>query len=378
LILRNTKPSHISSTRVKDYYEDTLRQLTGSVANKFENDQWLFQGNINFHANFGLIECSTALADVDDQMQEKCISLAKCMFLDAVVGKTSIGSYRAQYNQIVKLFAFLKQNNLVAITPKSLSDFLEFSLITYIHAQKILTKSAILSSSQLMLGLSPNHWFNTLQALNVKSGLILSEPFSRTRINDALKRALEAATCGEVAFGDWLKGGSLNSLTLDYGRYYVEHNFLIYKKYARYSQAIRYCQRRYRDILTVAGCNGTILNYQSSINHFLANADISDISTSFRAKTSDQLLSRIRNATRNMLTNVLARVESIEQVRIEVERGLLDEFTISTDEQTNLDFLTRLAELYVYGLLLFCKHFVQLRVGTTAYVYSVSKKMLHR
>jgi hypothetical protein len=31
--------------------------------------------------------------------------------------------------------------------------------------------------------------------------------------------------------------------------------------------------------------------------------------------------------------------------------------------------------LTVYGLLLFCKHFVRLRQGTTAYVYPVSLMM---
>ncbi|SFR50497.1 hypothetical protein SAMN04488070_1575 [Pseudidiomarina maritima] len=344
----NSKLAAAGTNQVNKYYDESLPLLTGSIS-KFDDDIWIFESSVNFHARFDIVESSEALQQANSDLKIDCVLIAKCMFLDAVADKTSMSVYRATYNQIIKLFAFLKQKNIVAIDARNLADFLEFSLITYVHAEKIMTKSAILSSSQLLIGLQLNSWFNSLQALNVESELILTESFSRSQIDSALKSAINDITRGQLAYGDWLNGGNLNSLTLDYGRYFVEHNALLYQRYARYAQAIRLCQKNYRKILDDAACKGTVSNYQSSINQFLANAEVADVPDSLRAKMSDQLFERIRSSTRNMLTSMLAKLESIDQIQEEIaDRGLLEQFMNSSDKQSDLDFFTRLAELYAY------------------------------
>lgn len=326
------------------YYSETLRLLRGSENNDFNSNVWTFEGEINLTADFNIVR-SFVLGSEYDVIDT--ITVAKCMFLDAVVRKRSVGIYRAQFNQIVKLFAFLSTKNVFALNDELLSEFLFYSLTTYIHDNRVLHKHEILSAHQLKLGLSMSSWFNTLTELNTQPGYVLQSSFSQEKINNALKKAVHKSTDGNLAFGDWLTGGDLNSLTLDYGRFFVEHNFHFYNRYASYSQAIRFCQSRAKVILERAGSTAQALNHQPTINKFLTNTEVENLPISFRKKVSYPLLCRIKKETQKMFIETLSKLKAIEVLELGItEKGLFNNYINRSNQQSDIDFLSRLAELF--------------------------------
>jgi len=199
-----------------------LNALQGALDNNIYDNQWDFLNpkgrviTIDFET---LSSLNNIYPNWIEERRVNLISLTKLMWLSCAQ-TSSVNQYRAKLHGLALFWAAMMQHNIQQLTRENCSQVLTF-LLTHQYFNGKATKLArIKSKANFSIQTSLVIWRNCLSELEVD---FISKETTNDTIKKKLKYLIPSLTDEELTYRDWFQGGSTNKLTLDYGRYYVEH-----------------------------------------------------------------------------------------------------------------------------------------------------------
>jgi len=206
-----------------------LDALPGSLNNLFDNMIWHFKNQkddpitIDFndltdmnkkYPNWPLVHT------VDWIVLTKLISLS-------LAATTTPNQYVCRVNGLKLFWAAMAYHNLTQFTRDNCKLVVEFLLMHGWRQGGANSNLSIKSSSHFNAQIHFNAWRLALSDLGLDW---IARAVTDSFVNKQLKVLVPALTDNELTGRDWNEGGSYDLLTLDHGRYYVEHCLTFFEK----------------------------------------------------------------------------------------------------------------------------------------------------
>lgn len=221
---KKTLESHSAAIESLDYEElqAVLNSRRGACDIDFLSLVWTFEHKgtsivLDFKAIYLLISSSKHLS----QSKDEIMCALKFYWIEQTKLCKSPYSYKATYYLCCLLAQFLDSYKAVQLTTENLDIFLEYYLT---HSWKDNGPVKLLkfkSYGRFRAGVDFNKLINNKLSRS-PSGLIHPEVRAKN-IARAIEGVLDKLSGGELSYRDWSSGSSFNFLTLDHGKYYIEH-----------------------------------------------------------------------------------------------------------------------------------------------------------
>lgn len=307
-----------------------LTALPGNMSNVYEADEWVFQDDREniYTVSFALVKEVTAFSPEWAQRQNTDpVSLAKQLWL-SLAERTGVSNYVKTYRGLLLWMAGLASSKALPLTRVMLPELLRFRLTHTISVGGIYPTGSLVSNGSLI---SPS--LHRLQEVCEDLGLDwFGRNITNHSLQGALKKLIPELTDGEITYRDWRQGQSFNLLTLDYGRYYVEHCLNVFEEHAALAMALRLTLRdeaKIADSLKIG--QGTLNTRICQILEGHKAEDIDPKCPDFVRRMQQAVLDHFRSAYRKTrLEHELLRESTLREV-LEIS-GL-------TQSQENVDRL---------------------------------------
>ncbi|MEY8199551.1 MAG: hypothetical protein RPS99_07340 [Gammaproteobacteria bacterium] len=223
------KPLDLSETQAQ------LDALKGSNNNAFEDNTWQFETQrgrpiiIDFNDLLGIEE---SYPDWIVSQAGHWILIAKRTWL-SLASLTPVSCYSSRLSGIKLFLAAMAHHNFTQMTRDNYSEILEFLLMHSWMEGSIRKNLAVKSYVNFSVSIQIKAWKFTLA--NIGLDLIARE-VTESIVKKKLQNLIPALTGEGLTYSDWMMGGSYNLLTLDHGRYFVEHCLSLFEK--QYPMAI--------------------------------------------------------------------------------------------------------------------------------------------
>jgi hypothetical protein len=159
------------------------------------------------------------LITVDEQQFSISTStLVWILWCDAVINTAHNKSRMTIFQNLLRLFAFLTQENIDTVTTQSLSSLLEV-MLTHSANEKGLSKRIGVNSANIFMQFSPHQLEVSCKILGMQDAVI--HAISKKRLTSSLNEVLLRVV--DMSYADYVEGGSFNFLTLDIGQHYINH-----------------------------------------------------------------------------------------------------------------------------------------------------------
>lgn len=205
-----------------------LNALNGSGDNIFSANQWSFYTNKKGTITVDFDELNIFQSRYPRWLETLSLDLittSKLMWLDSVTG--SLGGYLTKLRGIALFWAGLAEAGSNQLTPKNINDFLRFYLMNRWNKGEFMRTIKITSSVNFRAMFTFDHWKHALARIKINS---LIQSITNTSVKKALTEIIPQLTDEELTYRDWSEGGTYNTLTLDFGQYYAEHNLQFFEK----------------------------------------------------------------------------------------------------------------------------------------------------
>ncbi len=225
----STKLSFIHS-KLFTVYQDKLASKITEKGTSFEADIWELTNynrgkkavtSLDFnlfdepHVKFG----DYFLATFDNQsVYLTTVELAKVLLLDLHTWNSNSGVIRI-YKGLAQVFAFLSCNDIRRVDAANLPALFSWMLLTEVSRVGTRQRLSALSYGSVFGTFDVNRLCITLVNIGL-SDMVIEHTTYKQRTK-ALAAAVSNVT--NMSLADYVEGGSFNFLTLDVGRYYVEH-----------------------------------------------------------------------------------------------------------------------------------------------------------
>lgn len=236
-----------------------LDALAGSFDNSFDSMFWQFKGQngeiiiIDFNDLEGIIDRypNWLLA-----YSNNLVLLTKWMCLSSELMMTT--NTIKYYISGLKLFwTALAEHDFTQLTRTNCRQVVTFLLM---HGWR--------------QGKAAKNWFiksygNFYQQVNLKVWKIaffyhdldlIARDVTDSYLNKELKELIPKLTDTELTYRDWYEGGSYNMMTLDYGRYYVEHCLTFFEKHYSLAMALASTYRAVPELAKLSGYKQSTVN----------------------------------------------------------------------------------------------------------------------
>ena len=199
-----------------------LNAVPGSLKNDFEEDIWKFKGRyesiivIDFN-EFNYI--SSRYPNWPLSSTFDWILVTKLVWL-STISINNVGSYARQQNNLMLLWTAMAELNQTQLTRTNCKSMLAFLLM---HSwsngevsRNLTVKSSVIFSGQIQF----QSFRKQLSYLGIDW---ISPEVTPKLVKKQLKALIPTLTNSELTYRDWQEGGTRDRLSLDYGRYYIEH-----------------------------------------------------------------------------------------------------------------------------------------------------------
>lgn len=199
-----------------------LDALPGSDNNNFEDNTWQFENQrgrtilIDFN---DLIIIEENYSNWPLAQNGNLIFITKQIWL-ALAISTTVNGYSPRLSGIKLFLSTLAHHNLTELTRNNLPEVLEFMMLRSWLKNGFRKNLSIKSYNNFAVSIQIKSW--KLALTNIGLNLI-SREVTESSVKKQLQQLIPKLTDEELSYRDWLKGGTYNLLTLDHGRYYVEH-----------------------------------------------------------------------------------------------------------------------------------------------------------
>ncbi|WP_144392762.1 hypothetical protein [Pleionea sediminis] len=326
--------------------QNILDQLPGKN-NLIHHDTWRFEAKPQgFTADF----TSLSNISIDFNTDSNSKAIAKSFFLFMSAGKNGIVTLRNIFESIIKIFFYLHKNKINTINKNDLKSYLEYILSHSMNNGVPVPKVTPLSYHVSLTAMNTNEW-NSVSKIH---GLpfLFDQNFSNRMIHKRLKFIFESKYQGDLTFGDWKDGGSLNNLTLDYGKFYVEHCANIFDKHFSVAASIGWTLLKVRKISNKAGFfyndKGTMGILRPICRSFLEGLTPNQLCKRYRRNLGLERLFELHKETiiafKGIQSLLLSRKTILEEKNI---RDIANRAGLESSEEYIVPSLTALVEIYV-------------------------------
>ncbi len=197
-------------------------------------------------------------------------------------------------------------------------------------------------------------WHLILRQLGIET-IGFTSAFSANVQKKAWNETIESLSAGELTYADWSKGGTFNHLTLDYGRYYIEHCHTFFSRHVSLATALKLTLRDIKVISNMAGSH--LYACINAVPHFLQGRTIDQLPRglthrcSGHRKTSDDTLHRIQAATKSVFVGHLRSLGARETLLSPSEiQALANSFGFDASSVNEQDWLRQVITVYLQHL----------------------------
>ncbi|MGM0783575.1 MAG: hypothetical protein ACQEUM_05660 [Pseudomonadota bacterium] len=220
--------AHLSSLDLVEA-QARLDALPGSIDNFFDKMTWQFEDQyrgvitINFDDLLDIRSKHTdwPLADTVDW-----VILTKRIWL-ALASMSPPSAYLNRASGLKLLWKAMAHYKLTQITRENCSDVINFLLMHGWRKGSAFQNIYIKSYPNFISQVQFKAWKMTFEDIGLKW---IARNVTDSFFQKILKHLVTDLTDHELTLKDWYQGGNFNFLTLDYGRYYVEHCLEFFEK----------------------------------------------------------------------------------------------------------------------------------------------------
>lgn len=313
----------LSGFKLPDYIDRVhlqgiLNNIKSKQANSLDDIEWVFT---DVKIDFSIIKSLEKTYPFYDL--KRIISptwLAKILFLASIDGKHNATLIRATFDSIAKTFFYLAENRRQYITKKNLHEYVVYMLMNGVSNGRVSNRLTPVCYKYYRLGIASSEWLNIIKEYSLPK-IGFSEFESIKTIEKELKNAIETLSAGNLTFRDWKDGGSFNLLTLEYGRYYVEHCVEFFNKNINIAIALRNTVENSGSIAKMAGfkINEDYLysGIGPAIIQFLMGKEVDDLKPHYKKKYSADWWKNLQKCTLDYFKKELSVLSIMDKLTSE-------------------------------------------------------------
>lgn len=322
----------------KEFLENILNSLDPSRSNDFDDIIWRIN---SLTINFTILDSlKQKYFDWVQSFEIDLVVFSKVLLLINIKNLISSTVIRYKFDSIVKTLYFLASNNITIVNRLDFEKYLEFFLMNIVSETGIVRKLTPLSYQTFLSSINPSDWVKSLKTYQLPL-IGFKDTFTKSFADTSLKNTIEVLSGGDLAYGDWKTGGSFNKLSLDYGRYYVDHCNSIFEQHINLAIAFRKTLTEAGEIVKKSGLSVNNKNLRSYvmlvIGHFLAGKKIHDFPVKTLNKHSKEWMESIEKGTRDklrgyLITSEIFRILSSNEYLIKIAEHT--QFNLESDEKS--------------------------------------------
>jgi hypothetical protein len=327
-----------------DHFQGILTSINSSKSNALEDIEWEF---VNVKVNFSVVEslkASYPFLDKDENVNP--VWLAKVLFLSAMEGLNADRSIRIIFDSIVKTFFFMVDNNIHIIDKSRLQEYIIYGLMHGVDNNGVYARLEPISYQLFMRGITPIKWHFFIKEHSLPQVGFVGN-FANVFIKE-LKSAIESLSAGDLTYRDWKEGGSFNYLTLDYGKYYVEHCDDFFQKNINIAIALQYTINNAVSIARQAGYKVSERDVPRDItpciNHFLSGKQVCDLKEVYFSHRNQSWWHELKKCTFEFFQIMLGILSIVEKLTAE---DFINELSSLNGIETPNDFQKQWLEVLV-------------------------------
>jgi len=227
--------------------QSLLDDISGSMINVFGNHVWMFKSphghiiNIDFN---DLLFMEEKYPDWSIASDFDWVFITKISWL-SLASLTTPSVYQARLNGLKLFWSALANLCETQLTIENSADVMSFMLMNNAWSGETVELQKIKSYTSFNFHFQIIDWKNIFTEIGFD---IISRNVTKPKIYKKIQELVPVLTREEVTYRDWIGGGSLDLLTLDHGRYYVEHCFSFYEEYYPLAFALSSIYRGYQKI----------------------------------------------------------------------------------------------------------------------------------
>ncbi|HCS65122.1 MAG TPA: hypothetical protein DIW64_14220 [Cellvibrio sp.] len=271
-----------------------LNAIPGSKGNSFSNDTWHFYSPSGAESTLDFQEIKFLSENFPDwcaKLNFDLVMISKVMWLDA--SSNALSTYQARLKGIILFWVALAKIRSYQLNQDNAMQVVEIFLLQNFEKNDLIRRINIYSHIQFQRLFRLEEWKHTFRVLGMHN---LIENVKGSSIKKNLRELIPTLTNDELTYADWMAGGTLNNLTLDYGQYYIEHCMKFFGENIAFATAIsatyasvdHFCQTIQRERSTVLQWTTEILNGRST-------EDIVGFSDSSNGRTSSRTIESLRD-----------------------------------------------------------------------------------
>ncbi|WP_339781462.1 hypothetical protein [uncultured Marinobacter sp.] len=218
-----------------------LSALPGNHNNSLMDDSWSFIDhnkylhNINFNETLAL---SRAYPEWKHLRGVNSVLLVKGLWT-LLAEHLTISTYPLIFRNLMLWMWAMAEHNADVITRENLPNLIKF-VLTHTWSREGPVPSRVLKGKLTL----QRPTLQNLKTVCEEMGLpLISRKISEAQVSATLKTLIPEIADGELTYQDWRQGKSFNLLTLDHGRYYVEHCLNFFEEHAPLAIALRQTQQ---------------------------------------------------------------------------------------------------------------------------------------
>ncbi len=297
------KTRSINSTNLNTGLDDPKQYLSSISNSNFEGEIWnLTLSNGSVKLDFSLI--FNTIVDISNNNNchsfEKILYDLKVIILKLIELNPKTNPTQSHYTGIILTLKFLSERKINTISKDNLADFFSYSLFKSSNNGIIQKRLKVIGHATM------NNRHNLLLISNISKNnlgyyLLYCSKITEKHIEKSLENALDKSTKGMLTFHDWKEGGSFNFLTLDYGKYYIDHCRNFFKDNLPEAFAISKTLDNAREIVKISGLNRNNKEIKDFIipilSNFISGVSVDNLPKSYKEDLSTSTLHKIMNTT---------------------------------------------------------------------------------
>ena len=207
-----------------------LESLPGYSSGNTTDDTWIFKSIHDSIITINFDEINKAENRINNRNLNQKLSenKLKLILISLLTHSTnSIDLYKQKFNGLLLLIDALESVGSTYVNKENLHEILIF-LVTHRTENGHLERTPSLISYATFI--IKNNLSQIQQAAIENDIELISNNINQTTIQKALEIVIPELSNNNLTYRDWVEGGSLNVLTLDHGRYYIEHCLEFFQK----------------------------------------------------------------------------------------------------------------------------------------------------
>lgn len=221
MMLKTAKISLDSNIDLDDL-QSQLNAKIGSEKNNLHADKWCFTSEskiitLDFSPLKGMATQSISWADKKDEL----IFSIKLLWLEATEKCFSTAGYHNKFKGLCLLATYLITTDQEEIGLGNLYQLFEFTLLNSWQKNSFHKRLSPKTFHSYRAEDTTDIW--QLTRYRDDLAFVFSKSVNKRNIKKKITSVLEDLSGDELTYRDWVEGGSFNFLTLDQGKYYIEH-----------------------------------------------------------------------------------------------------------------------------------------------------------